>query len=275
MKQQSTKNINSRYVIYKVKSIGQSIRGNRKPCTLLGAARHNLRKINAELGPGSTIDHSRSMLNVVLLGPETPEGINDLVKIKTKNSGIDIRTLRRDYVQAVEIMISLNTNLSVEYLAFFSACAEWASLHFGTENILSAIVHQDEAKPHIHILISPIVGGKAAGSSLINRGSLMRQRQAFQEQVAEKYGLQLPPAKLTLRNQLEAANQVYRHLAATYSPLLKDKAWPSIQAAIRKDPVSFIADYGIDLQIKSPAQKMKTSTDIFTSNGKGAKQQTK
>ena len=275
MKNQTNRNINSRYVIYKVKSIGQSTRGNRKPCTLLGAARHNLRKINAELGPGSTIEHSRSMLNVVLLGPETPEGINDLVKIKTKNAGIDMSTLRRDYVQAVEIMISLNSNLSVEYLAFFSACAEWASLHFGIENILSAIVHQDEAKPHIHILISPIVGGKAAGSSLINRGSLMRQRQVFQGQVAEKFGLQLPPAKLTLRNQLEAANQVCRHLAATYSPLLKDMAWPSIQAAIRKDPVSFIADYGIDLQIKSPAQKMKTSTDIFTSNGKGAKHQTK
>jgi hypothetical protein len=164
MKNQSNRNINSRYVIYKVKSIGQSTRGNRKPCTLLGAARHNLRKINAELGPGSTIEHSRSVLNVVLLGPETPEGINDLLKIKTKNAGIDMSTLRRDYVQAVEIMVSLNSNLSVEYLAFFSACAEWASLYFGIENILSAIVHQDEAKPHIlralrvggFLLINPV-----------------------------------------------------------------------------------------------------------------------
>jgi hypothetical protein len=119
------------------------------------------------------------------------------------------------------------------------------------------------------------VKGKVAGSSLINRGSLMRQRQAFQEQVAEKYGLQLPSAKLTLRNQLEAANQVYRHLASTYSPLLKDKAWPSIQSAIRKDPVSFIADYGIDLQIKSAAKKMKTSAEIFTSKDTGALHQTK
>lgn len=270
MKNQSNRNIYSRYVIYKVKSIGQSTRGNRKPCTLLGAARHNLRKINAELGPGSTIEHSRSVLNVVLLGPETPEGINDLLKINTKNAGIDMSTLRRDYVQAVEIMISLNSNLSVEYLAFFSACATWASLHFGDENVLSAIVHFDEAKPHIHILISPIVRGKVAGSSLINRGSLMRQRQAFQEHVAEKYGLQLPPARLTLRDQLEAADQVFGHLAATHSPLLTDKAWQSIKLAIRKDPVSFIADYGIDLEIKSQTKKMRTSTDIFTSKGKGA-----
>jgi len=167
-------------------------------------------------------------------------------------------------------MISLNSNLSVEYLAFFSACATWASLHFGDENVLSAIVHFDEAKPHIHILISPIVRGKVAGSSLINRGSLMRQRQVFQGQVAEKFRLQLPPARLTLRSQLEAADQVFGHLAATHSPLLTDKAWPSIKLAIRKDPVSFIADYGIDLEIKSQTKKMRSPTDIFTSKGKGA-----
>ena len=63
------------YVIYNVGSIGLSTRCGRKPCTLLWAARHNLRKIAIELTFNTAIDSSRSNLNVLLAGPSSPEEV--------------------------------------------------------------------------------------------------------------------------------------------------------------------------------------------------------
>ena len=68
------------YVIYNVGSIGLSTRCGRKPCTLLWAARHNLRKIAVDLTFNSAIDSSRSNLNVVLAGPTSPEEVAALGK---------------------------------------------------------------------------------------------------------------------------------------------------------------------------------------------------
>jgi hypothetical protein len=51
---------------------------------------------------------------------------------------------------------------------------------------------------------------------------------------------------------------------------LFDPAWNSIKAAIQKDPIAFLADYGIYAELKKPKKSMRTSTEIFTSKGKGS-----
>lgn len=258
-----------RFVIYKVGTIGRSKRDGRKPSTLLGAARHNLRQINAELAHASSIDSLRTQFNQILRGPAQAEDVVSLSKSQITEAGVDIRKLRHDHVQAVEVLISLKCDLSHETEPFFKACVKWLEAWFGKENVLSAILHLDESKPHLHALISPITDGKVNGSRLISRQSLQRQKNAFQAEVAAKFGLLLPQSKLSKIDQRNAAIQVLAHLARTKSSLPKDPAWSSIKAAIYKDPVAFLTDYGIRADAVEPRKPMRTSTAIFISKGKG------
>lgn len=258
-----------RFVIYNVGTIGRSKRDGRKPSVLLWAARHNLRQIDAELGPGSSIDSYRTQLNQILRGPAQAEDVVNLSKSLITEAGADIQKLRYDYVQAVEILISLKCDLAHETEPFFQASMEWVEAWFGKEKVLSAVLHLDEPRPHLHVLISPLADGKVNGSKLINRQSLVKQKTAFQSEVATKFGLRLPQSKLSKVGQRQAAIQVLAHLDTTQSQLLQDPAWPSIKTAIYKDPIAFLTDYGIHAEVEESPQAMRTSTAIFTSKGKG------
>lgn len=258
------------FAIYNVGSIGQSKRGNRRPSTLLGAARHNLRQIAVELGPLSSIDHQRSRLNVILVGPDSPEAIVSLAKEQIFEAGIDIKKLRYDYVQSVEILISLTRALEGGNIPFFQACVQWLGNRFGDRKILSAVVHLDENYPHLHVLISPLVGNKVTGSVLISRKNLLAQRKAFEVEVAAQFGIQLPQPRLSKSDQRKAASKVLQHLESSRSPLLGDQAWPSIKQAIVKDPQPFATDYGIHVEFEGVKPKMRTSTQIFISKGRGS-----
>jgi hypothetical protein len=258
------------FAIYSVGTIGLSKRGHRKPSTLLGAARHNLRKIAAELGPSSCIDIRRSRFNVILAGPDSPEEIVNQAKEQILQTGADIKKLRYDYVQSIEILISLTQELEGGSLPFFQACLQWLGNWFGDRKILSAVVHVDENRPHIHVLISPVVGGKVLGSILISREKLLAQRKEFEVEVAAHFGVQLPRARLSKSDQRKAAIQVLHHLELSRSPLLEDQAWPSIRQAITKDPQPFVVDYGIKVGFEEAKPRMRTSTQIFTSKGRGS-----
>jgi Plasmid recombination enzyme len=258
-----------RFVIYNVGTIGRSKREGRKPSVLLDAARHNLRQINAELGPGSSIDSGRTRLNQILRGPDQAEHVVNISKSKITEAGADIRKLRYDYVQAIEILISPKCDLAHETESFFQASVEWIEAWFGKDKVLSAVLHLDEPKPHLHVLISPVANGKVNGSRLINRQNLMEQKTAFQAEVASKFGLRLPQSKLSKAGKRQAAILVLTHLDTTQSQLLQDPAWPSIKTAIYRDPIAFLSDYGIHAEVAESPQAMRTSTAIFTSKGKG------
>jgi hypothetical protein len=80
---------NRTYVIYRVGSIGGSKIRNRKPSTLLGAAKHNLREIHLELGPGSCIDSSKSNQNLVLVGSNFAQGIVTQMRNRMLEAGVE------------------------------------------------------------------------------------------------------------------------------------------------------------------------------------------
>lgn len=266
----NTKRQSPTFAIYNVGSIGRSKRGNRRPSTLLGAARHNLRQITAELGPFSSIDHQRSRLNIVLAGSDSAEVIVNLANDQIHKTSADIKKLRYDYVQAIEILISVTRELEGGSIPFFKACVEWLEKWFGESKILSAVVHLDENYPHLHVLISPLVGDKVSGSVLISRKNLLAQRKAFEVDVAAQFGIQLPQPRLSKSDQRKAAFKVLQHLESSLSPLLGDQAWPSIKQAIVKDPQPFAADYGIHVEFEGVKPKMRTSTQIFISKGRGS-----
>src|SRR5450830_1057991 len=116
------------------------------------AARHNHREILAELGaaPGGHIDPARVVLNRVLRGCDTAAAVASQAKMLMDAAGV--KTLRKDAVRALEIVFSLPPESSIDHDLFFNESVQWVDQHFAAP-VISAIVHNDEAAPHCHVLL--------------------------------------------------------------------------------------------------------------------------
>jgi hypothetical protein len=240
---------------------------------LLAAARHNRRTIQAELGADGHIDPTRSHLNITLCGPPGPDDVPKLAKAAMQAAGVG--KLRKDAVVGVEAVFSLPVGHPADPRQYFAACVEWAGLHFGgAGNILSADVHLDEAQPHVHVLVLPLVNGRMVGSDMVgNRRALIALQARFFDEVAHRFGLSKPKARMTGATKADASARVIATMKASNDPALRSHAWPVIRAAIESDPAPFVAALGLVIDAKP--KRLKSSTAIFTSTGKGPKKEPK
>ena len=210
------------------------------------AARHNRRVIQAEIGASKTIDSTRSGLNETLEGPPTAADVGQLAKDLMKAAGVT--RLRKDAVMALEIVFSLPPGHLPDDSAYFIDCVAWSRKYFGGV-ILSADIHRDEAAPHCHALILPLIdnrmdGGRMAGG----KQKIAAMHKEFQEIVATRYGLRKPPPKLSGTAKQAAAQEVIRRFRETADAALKSTAWPTIRDAIENDPSSFLLALGIEMK---------------------------
>lgn len=263
----------SSMLFFSVGTIGQSTRLGRKPSTLLGAARHNHRAIQAERGARSHIDPTRTHLNESIAGPDTPEAVVALAKSLMTEAGVAINELRKDYAQAVELLFSLPADTSIDTDDYFRRCLTWAGEKFGCCNVLSATIHRDEASPHCHVLILPLANGRMRGSHLITRPALAALRKSFAQVVARVFGLKEPPRRLSGATHGQAVGMVLEKLESSHDAILKSGLWSTVRRDIERDPARFIAALGLELPTERLATKkpVRTMTQIFTSPGKGGK----
>ena len=231
------------------------------------AARHNRRAIQAEVGASASIDPTRSGLNQTLQGPPTPEGVAMLASQRMREAGVG--KLRKDAVMALEIVFSLPPDNALNDLQYFNDCASWAADSFGgTGNILSVDIHRDEAAPHCHVLLLPMVAGRMVGSELMgNRNKLLALQQDFHQVVAGRYGLKKAPTRLAGASKHNAAMAVLTRLRSATDAALRSNVWPEIRDAIERDPSPYVLALGIELD--TPKKKRRTMTQIFTSKGRG------
>lgn len=153
------------------------------------AARHNHREILAELGaaPGGHIDPARVVLNRVLRGCDTAAAVASQAKMLM--DAVGVKTLRKDAVRALEIVFSLPPESSIDHDLFFNESVQWVDQHFAAP-VISAIVHNDEAAPHCHVLLLPLVDGRMIGSDLMGGPTKLQAMQAdFHAQVGQRHGL--------------------------------------------------------------------------------------
>lgn len=260
-------------LFFSVGSIGRSTRAGRKPSTLLGAARHNQRAIQAELGGRSHIDPARGHLNETIAGPDTPEAVVALALSLMTAAGVAVDKLRKDHTQAVELLFSLAPATTINAGDYFRQCVAWAGERFGAANILSADIHRDEAAPHCHILILPLVNGRMRGSGLITHPELAALRKSFSQDVARVFGLKEPPSRMSGAAHGEAVRLVLARLESSQDAILKSGLWLIVRRDIERDPARFMAALGIEFEANKPATKKpaRTMTQIFTSTGKGGK----
>lgn len=165
------------------------------PNIITSAARHNKREIQAEIGASSRIDATRSNLNQSLGGPLDAAGVGQLAKDLMAAAGVV--KIRKDAVMGLECVFSLPPGHSLDDVAYFGDCAAWAGEYFAGAQILSVDIHRDEAAPHCHALILPLVDGRMVGSDLLGgKQKLAAMVRQFHADVASRYGLGRAPKRL-------------------------------------------------------------------------------
>lgn len=237
--------------IYEVKGISLSERKDphtgikRKPQTLLMAARHNLREIQAENGADyGKLDATRTHLNELLAGPYKASEVVSLNHKLFMSVGKDPAKERKDHVQASEHVLSLAPG-QVER-GFFNVMVECFKGIYGADNILSATVHRDQDQPHIHILVSPISGGKYHGGKLHNNIQTKSNKVQIAK-AAKRIGFE-PPLTWKVKKQQTSEKEaaVIAYFEHHQHPLLNDPAWPAWLKTISKDPNPLFEHYGLD-----------------------------
>lgn len=245
------------------------------PHIVRDAARHNLREIQAELGAESSIDSERSRYNEILVGPITAAEVVASAGQRMRDAGIDPKKFRVDGVRIVEVVCSLPPDFGGDGRAYFTECVAWAGTRYGgANNVVSAVIHRDEAQLHCHILLVPLLDGHMAGSDMASyKPKVIEADQIdFHERVASRHGLRSPTRHLGHHAKAALAAAVVRTLRAQDDPVLKSRAWAAFRAAIEANPQQFADDLDVSAEV-APRRMMKTMAQTFTSTGKGPKKE--
>ncbi len=229
---------------FAVKTIGLSKVNGRKPCSLMEAARHNLREI-----PVGHIDAQRMGGNVIMAGP--PAAAQVQAQADALLASVDTSKLRRDHVQAVEVVFSLPLNTGIDVGAYFAGCLEWLRVALPL-HVMSAVAHHDEAAPHAHVLLLPVVDGKHIGGALLKLAELKRLRESFFQQVAGPAGLKRDRAKVRGNVKAWAVAAVLRECQSRGLPDGMGPLWPILKAAIERDPTPAMKSLCLDVNALRP-----------------------
>lgn len=253
-------------LFFSLGTVGLSTRNGRKPSTLLQAARHNQRHQQNERGARSHIDPALTHHNERLAGPDTPEGVAALALALMAGAGVDVKTLRKDYVQAVELLFSLPPDTAIDTGVYFRQCVAWTEKQFGATTILGADIHRDESAPHCHILVLPLVNGRMCAKVLKTREALAKLRASFTREVAVQFGFKPSSAPMTSVTRGIAARAVLQRMESANDPAMKSPAWQVIRREIERNPSEFAEALGID--VATPRRNLKSFAAIMTSKGR-------
>ena len=79
----------------------------------------------------------------------------------------------------------------VEQYNFFSDCYKFFAERYGEENIIAAVVHNDETTPHMHLNLMPVTkDGRLCSKQLFDKPQLQQLQTDFYESVGKRWGLQ-------------------------------------------------------------------------------------
>lgn len=228
------------------------------------AAAHNLREIQAELGADSHIDAARTCQNIRLAGPGTAVEVAEFAETLMADLGAVVT--RKDTVRAVEVLVSLPGARAAEAMQqFFGDALEWVRSHFGCP-VLSAILHLDEAMPHLHVLVLPVVDGKLRGSDLVGgRQQLNAMQDSFHAAVARKHGLarSAPAKRLSRSVRDQAAAKAIRAIVESPELLKQPDVKTALHQIIASDPEVLLAALGLEMP-KGRSKKQRTFAEIMT-----------
>jgi len=233
------------------------------------SARHNLREIQAERGANSNIDPLKTIQNIILRGADNAAGVASLALKLMEQAKVK---RRKDEVLGLEVIVSLRPDSGIDENAFFDAAVCWADTVFEIP-ILSAVIHNDEAAPHCHIIMLPLFDGRMIGSKLIgNRARLLAIQADFFEKVGQPYGLtrQTPQKRYSSVARAKAAALVIGHLVTHPESLNEPTIRDALRDALTDNPMPIMAALRLDMP-ESKKQKPNTFAGIMTKRFKPEK----
>lgn len=232
---------------------------------VLVALKHNKRTLQAEHGTGSNIDFNRTPSNYALTGLDTPENIAKYARQLMFEAGIE--KTRANGVMAVEIIFSLPINRhNQDTSTFFTSCHDWVITSLDGI-LLSFDIHLDEAAPHAHAIILPLINGKMQGSGLVGgTGNLMRLINLFHKDVGCNYGLSRSVNKrLNQSDKKSLTKDVLFRLRG--DPAMQSAIWSIIRDLIAEQPLRFAQLLSIKAPLKT---NNKSFVDYKRAKGKGS-----
>ena len=234
------------------------------------AAAHNKRERWSQQSTNSQCSTLEN--NEVVCGPFTAIGVASDARRKILQAGIT--KIRKNAVYAIELIATLKSGTGIDEHAFFIDCLSWVAVRFGgPENVLSADIHQDEAEPHMHILVLPLVDGKMRGSDLVGGpGKFRGHRQSFSQDVCQKHGLSIATRVLRGGAKRDAANWILARLIDTKDAILSSAVWQPVRKSIARDPEPYLSAVGSSAFNFLKPVKQRTVVEIFISPGKGPMQ---
>lgn len=233
---------------------------------IAAAARHNLREIQAEMGADSHIDPRRTSQNVILRGAVLAVEVAREAAARMAAAKVEqFRKLRKDAVRGLEIIFSLPPSSGIAERDFFTDAVAWAE-GFYELPILSAVIHNDEAAPHCHVIMLPLFNGRMVGSKMMgNRSRLLAMQADFFEKVGQRYGLgrQTPAKQYSRAARVKAAEVVVNDLRKNPKRLDDPAIRDAVRDALAENPMPAMGALGFEMpQAKAP--KPKTFAGIMT-----------
>jgi len=166
------------------------------------------------------IDRERTGLNYHIVQPPGPYREAALARIEQAGA-----RRRKDSVVLQDCFVGgtpdwLKAKSQEEQRAYFSHAYQFFEDNFGKENIISAVVHMDEATPHMHLCFVPITPkGRLSSKDVIGGPQgLVKWQDRFYEHMRQRYpdlsrGL---PKKLTHRKHVppymfKLTAELYKH----------------------------------------------------------------
>ena len=136
-------------------------------------------------------DPARIRDNTVLAGAEDSRGVLDAWRARAPEK------IRANAVHGLEYFIggspgALNAMSREDQDAYFRRALDWIEERHGKENVLSAVIHRDEATPHMTVMTIPLDDrGRLNARALVgDRGKLSAMQTDFAERVGQPHGLE-------------------------------------------------------------------------------------
>lgn len=160
-----------------------------------GIQKHNQRQGKSKSNPD--IDYERSHLNYDLLNREhlqyerkIKDEISERVKRKPRANSVVLSEFL--VTASPEYMQSLTED---EQKRYFERSLDFIKERYGERNTLYAVVHQDEANPHMHVGVLPITtDGRLSAKDIYNRTELRQLQQEFPDEL-QRQGFEVERGK--------------------------------------------------------------------------------
>lgn len=202
--------------------------------SIKGIEIHDRREKNGVSHTNHDIDWDRTKLNYDLCDKQN-ENFNQAIKKRVSELNLK-KAVRKDAIVMCQCLVTSDKEffdkMSVsEQQEFFKRAYDWLCNRYGSENVISAIVHMDEKTPHMHFNFVPVTAdGRLSAKSIFRyKTDLSKLHDDFHKDIGKAYGLKrgevgqnkehLETAEFkikTLENKLEQLQDIAQF--ANYSP---------------------------------------------------------